>query len=119
METAIQEVRDKKSTGDYDVPGDVLQLLVEDGPKLMTQLINNIYKTHEWPQDFTEVPVIALKKPKARNAATIAQSASLHITAKRVARSLRRRIERKLRVYLEKVSLDLEKEKELGMQFGC
>lgn len=60
METAIQEVRDKKSTGDNDVPGDVPQLLVEDGLKLMTQLINNMYKTCEWPQDFTEVSVIAL-----------------------------------------------------------
>lgn len=43
METATQEVRDKKSTEDDDVPGDVLQLLVEDGRRLMTQLINNIY----------------------------------------------------------------------------
>jgi len=43
VETATQEVRDKKSTEDDDVPGDVLQLLVEDGRRLMTQLINNIY----------------------------------------------------------------------------
>jgi hypothetical protein len=59
VETAIQEVRDKKSMGDDDnVPGDVIQLLVEDGRKLMTQLTNSIYKICEWPQDFTEAPVI-------------------------------------------------------------
>ena len=31
---------------------------------------------------------------------------------------LRRRIERKTGMYLEKISLDLEEEKELGMQLG-
>jgi hypothetical protein len=62
---------------------------------------------------------LSKRSQKLENAATIAQSALLHITAKRVMRSLRRRIERKLRVYLEKVSLDLEEEKALGMQFVC
>jgi hypothetical protein len=40
-------------------------------------------------------------------------------TAKIVARILIRKIERKLRMYLEKISLDLEEEKELGMPLGC
>jgi len=35
-------MRDKKATGD-DVPGVVLKLLGEDGLRIMTQLINNIY----------------------------------------------------------------------------
>jgi hypothetical protein len=42
---AIKEMRDKKATGDCDVPGDVLRLLGVGGLKLMTQLINNIYET--------------------------------------------------------------------------
>jgi hypothetical protein len=42
VEKAIKEMRDKKATGDDDVPGDVLKLLGEDGLKLMTQLINSI-----------------------------------------------------------------------------
>jgi hypothetical protein len=62
---AIKEMRDKKATGDYDVPGDVLKLL-GDGLKLITQLINSIYVTGEWPRHFIEVTMIALKKkPKA------------------------------------------------------
>jgi hypothetical protein len=33
----------------------------------MTQLINNIYESGEWPKDFTEVTMVALKeKSKAR-----------------------------------------------------
>jgi hypothetical protein len=42
VEKAIKEMRDKKATGDDDVPGDVLKLLEEDGLRIMTQLINNI-----------------------------------------------------------------------------
>ena len=55
-------MRNKKATGDDDVPGDVLILLGEGGLKIMTKLINAIYETGEWPKDFTEVTMIALKK---------------------------------------------------------
>jgi hypothetical protein len=51
VEKAIKEMRDKRATGDDDVPGDVLKLLGEDGLKLMTQLINNsMYVTGECPE---------------------------------------------------------------------
>jgi hypothetical protein len=39
------EMRDKKATGDDNVPADVLRLLGENGLKLMMQLINSIYVT--------------------------------------------------------------------------
>jgi hypothetical protein len=68
--------------------------------------------------------MIALKKPKATKCSdhlTITITIIIIIiiiahTAKIVARILRRRIER---MRLEKNSLDLEGEKELGMQLGC
>jgi hypothetical protein len=47
VEKAIKEMRDKKATGDDDVPGNVLRLLGDDGLKLMTQLINSISITGE------------------------------------------------------------------------
>jgi hypothetical protein len=66
VEKAIKKMRDKKATGDDDVPGDVLKLLGDDGLRLMTQRINSMYVTGEWPRDFIEVTMIALKKkPKA------------------------------------------------------
>jgi hypothetical protein len=33
--------------------------------KIFTKLINTIYETGEWPKDFTEVTMIALKKTQA------------------------------------------------------
>jgi hypothetical protein len=59
VEKAVKEMRDKKATGDDDVPGDVLKLLGEDDIKLMTQRIKGIYVTGEWPRDFIKVTTIA------------------------------------------------------------
>jgi hypothetical protein len=40
--------------------------LGENGLRLMTQLINNVYETGQWLKDFIEVAMFALKKkPKA------------------------------------------------------
>ena len=47
MEKAIKEMRNKKATGDDDVPGDVLKLFGECGLKIMKKLIITIYETGE------------------------------------------------------------------------
>jgi hypothetical protein len=44
VEKSLMEMRQKKATINEDVLGNVLILLEEDGLKIMTQLINNIYK---------------------------------------------------------------------------
>jgi hypothetical protein len=62
LEKAIKEMRNKKATGDDDIPGDVLKLLGGGGLKIITKLINTIYENGEWPKDFTEVTMIASKK---------------------------------------------------------
>jgi hypothetical protein len=63
--------------------------------------------------------MIALKKkPQATKCSDHLTISFIAHTAKIVAKTLRRRIERKLRMY-SKISLDLEEEKELGMQLGC
>ena len=86
-------MRNRKATGDDDVPGDVLKLLGEGGLKILTKLINTIYETGEWPKDFTEVTMIALKKKthttKCHDHRTISLIAH-------TAKILRRRIERKV-----------------------
>ena len=80
MEKPIKEIRNKKATGDDDVPGDVLKLLGEDGLKIMTKLINTIYEAGEWPKDFTEATMIALKKkPQATKCSDHRKPALSHI----------------------------------------
>jgi hypothetical protein len=80
LEKAIKEMRNKKATADDNVPGDVLKLFGEGGLKIMTKLINTIYETGEWPKDFTEVTMIALKKkPQATKCSDHRKSALSHI----------------------------------------
>jgi hypothetical protein len=120
VEKAIKEMRNKKATGDDDVPGDELKLFGEGSLKIMTKLINTIYESVEWPKDLTEVTMIALKKkPQATKRNDHCTISLIAHTAKIVAKILRRRIEKKIRMYSEKISLDLEKEKELVMQVVC
>ena len=113
-------MRNKKATGNDDVPGDVLKLLGEGGLKIMTKLINSIYETGEWPEDYMDVTMIALKKkPQATKCSDHCTFSLITHAAKMVAKYLEEGLKRKLRMYSEKISLDLEEEKELGMQLGC
>jgi hypothetical protein len=103
VEKATKKINDNKARGDYYVPGDALKLLGENGSKIITQLINNIYETGERPKDVTEVTMIALKKPKATKR-------SDHLTVSRVTHTYLRRyleggLKGKLRLYLQKISL--------------
>jgi hypothetical protein len=81
-------MRDKKATREDDVPADALKLLGEDGLRLITHKINNIYENGEWPKHFTEFTVIALEKKskatKCRDHHTISFIAHTTTTVARV-----------------------------------
>jgi hypothetical protein len=81
---------DKKPKGDDKIPVDVPKMLGEDGLRIMTQLINDIYEIGEWPKDFTEVTMIVLRKKP--NSAKCSHHHTISLTAhpaKRVARILK------------------------------
>ena len=42
------------------VIGDVLNLFIEGGPRIVIELISNIYETEEWPKVYIGVAVTAL-----------------------------------------------------------
>jgi len=97
VEKVIKEVRNKKVTGEDNVPGDELKLFGEGGLKIMTKMFNTIYETGEWPKDLTEVTMIALKKkPQATKFSDHRTISFIAHTAKIVAKILRRRIEKKI-----------------------
>ena len=101
-----------RATGDDDVPEDVLKLLREAGLKIMTKLINTIYKTGEWPKDFKKVTMIALKKkPQATKCSDHRTISLIAHTAKIVAKILRRRIEKKIEDLLGEDQFVFRKEK--------
>jgi hypothetical protein len=51
VEKGIKEMKDKKATGDDDVPEDILKMLGEDGLSIVIKLINKLYETGERPKD--------------------------------------------------------------------
>jgi hypothetical protein len=56
---------------------------------VITQLINNMYETREWPKDFIEVIMIAYKrKPRAATCSNPCAVSFITHTAKRVANFL-------------------------------
>jgi hypothetical protein len=113
-------MRNKKTTGDDDVPGDVLKLLGESGLKIMTKLIYTVYEDGEWPKDYTEVTMIALKKkPQATKCSDHRTVSLIAHTAKIVANILRRRTEKKIGDVLEEDQFGFRRRKEQGMQLGC
>jgi hypothetical protein len=97
VERATKEMRNKKATGDDDVPGDMLKLFGEGGLKIMRKLINTIYENGEWPKDFTEVTMITLKKkPQAKKCREYRTISLIARTTRIVTKILRRRIEKKI-----------------------
>ena len=65
--------------------------------KILTKLINTIYETGEWPKDFTEVAMIALKKKTRSTKCSDHRTISLIAhTAKITGKILRRRFERRI-----------------------
>jgi hypothetical protein len=113
-------MRNKNATEDDDLPGNLLKLLGEGGLKIMTKLINTIYETGVWPKEVTKVTMFNLKnKPQATKCSEHRTISLIAHTANIVAKVLRRRIQRKLRMFSEKISLDLEEKEELRMQLGC
>jgi hypothetical protein len=77
----------------------------------------NVYETREWPKNFTEVTMIALKKKskatKCRDHCTVSLIAH---TAKTVAETFRSRISRKIEDVLGEDHFGFRKEKKLGTQ---
>jgi hypothetical protein len=67
----------------------------------MMKLVNNIHEPGEWPKDFTEGTMIALKKkPQATKCSDHCTISLIVHTAKIVAKILRRRIENKIEAVL-------------------
>jgi hypothetical protein len=97
VEKTVKEITNKEATRDNDVPGVMFNSLEEGSLKIMTKLINTIYKTGAWHKDFTEVTMIALKKrPQATKCSDYRTINLIAHTAKIVAKILRKRIKKKI-----------------------
>jgi uncharacterized Zn finger protein len=82
--------------------------------------MNNTCVTGKWPNDFTEVKMIAINmEPKATKCSHHRTITLIVHTTKTVARILRRGFKRKIEDVLGEEQLDLEEEKEVEVQLRC
>ena len=101
VEKAIKDLGRGKATGDDNIPAEILKVLGNEGIKKLTELINNIYKTGIWPNDFLDVTMIALKKkPDARKCADHRTISLISHVGKVIARIINRRLENKIEAIL-------------------
>jgi hypothetical protein len=100
-------VGNKKASEDDNVPGDVLKLLGDDGLKVMIRLIIIIYETGEWSKNFIKVIVTAPNKKLRPTNFSNHQTISLIVHTAKIVMRIVGGLEAKLRMCLEKISLDL------------
>ena len=72
----------KASEGD-GIPVELLQILKDDAVEVLHSICQQIWKTHQWPQDWKRSVFIPIpKKGNAKNAQTTTQLHSSHTLAK-------------------------------------
>jgi hypothetical protein len=80
VEEIIKGMKDKKATGDDDVPEHMLKMLEEESLRIETRLINKLYETGEWTKNLLKLKcLLQIRSQMLQNAATITQSVSSHI----------------------------------------
>jgi hypothetical protein len=111
-----QKVKDKKSARNYDVSSAVAKLL---GETLLSAAYEFV-KLKSCLRILLKLQQVPEKKPKATKCSNhLTFSPTAHIAKKAEGRIRRRRLKRKLRTYLENISLNLSRGNELRMQLGC
>ena len=72
-----------KASGGDRISAELFQILKDDVMKVMYSICQQIWKTQQWPQDWTRSVFISIpKKGNAKNVQITAQLHSFHMPAK-------------------------------------
>ena len=75
---ALESITTNKATGGDGIPVELLRILKDDAVKVPHSICQQIWKTHQWPQDWKRSVFIPIPK----NAQTTAQLHSSHTLVK-------------------------------------
>ena len=59
---ALGNITTNKTSGGYEVPAELFQILKDDAAKVLHSLCQHIWKTHQWPQDWERSVFIPIPK---------------------------------------------------------
>ena len=80
---ALESITMNKASEGDGIPVELFQILKDDFVKVLYSISQQIWKTHQWPQDWKRSVFIPIpKKSNAKNFQTITQLHSSHTIAK-------------------------------------
>ena len=101
--SAIKQLKKGKSPGVDGIPGELLRECGEKATKELVELSKQIYREGRWPEDFTQIMLIPLKKkPNAVECEDHRTISLISHAAKIMLKVLTRRIEVKAKEYISR-----------------
>jgi len=83
-----------KASGGDGIPVELFQILKDDAVKVLHSICQQIWKTHQWPQDWKRSAFIPIpRKAMPKNAPTTTQLHSSHNTRKLMLKILQARLQ--------------------------
>ena len=79
---ALGSITMNKASGGDGIPVELFQILKDDAVKVLHSRCQQIWKTQQWPQDWTRSVFIPISKAMPKNAHTTAQWHSSHTLIK-------------------------------------
>ena len=81
---ALESITTNKASGGDGIPVELFQILKDDAVKVLHSICQQMWKTHQWPQDWKRSVFIPIPKRKARpkNVQTTTQLHSSHMLVK-------------------------------------
>ena len=80
---ALESITMNKASGGDGIPVELFQILKEDAMKVLYSICQQIWKTHQWPQDWKRSVFIPIqRKAMPKNAQTTTQLHSSHTLVK-------------------------------------
>ena len=81
---ALGSINKNKASGGDEIPVEPFQILKDDAVKVMHSIYQQIWKTHQWPQDWKKTVLFQSQRTEMpKNAQTTAQLYSSHMLAKK------------------------------------
>ena len=116
---AIKDMRRKKTTGDYNIPVDLLKELGYIGSKIMTALVNKIYMSRDLSKNFIDVTMIALlMKNQAKKCVDHRRISLISRTGNTVSRILSKSLESEIEKDIEEGRFGFRKGKATSDAIG-
>ena len=101
-----------KASGGDGIPVELFQILKDDAVKVLHSICQQIWKTHQWPQDWKRSVFLPIKKGNAKECSKYCTIALISHASKVMLKVLQARLQQYVNCELPDVQAGLEKAEE-------